>query len=313
VDADRRHQTVLRGVWPDRAIGELAAHQQTLVTHAQLRGLGVSASAISRALGRGRLHRVHRGVYSLVLPSVRPRRAPERAALLVHGAAAVLSHHTAASLHGLGGFVVPEVHVTLVGAERRALHVGIVIHRTEVLHPQERHRLNGLWVTSVARTVLDLCPHLDERPLELLFDEVLVHHKTSRSKLEEALERHPGRAGTARLRLLLDPERPTSWTRSPREERLFQMLRSAKVPMPETNVWLTANYRPDLLWREQRLIVEYDGQEWHMGRRRFHSDRTRHNDLSATEGYQVLHVTKEHTPESVLVWVVQALARGDRR
>ena len=85
------------------------------------------------------------------------------------------------------------------------------------------------------------------------------------------------------------------------------------MPSPESNVRLGPRYVPDLLWRAQRVIVEYDSEEHHMGRRPFHDDRTRHNDLTAADGYQVLHVTFEHMAEplKVLVWVVRALARAD--
>ena len=49
--------------WPDRAIARIAAGQRALITRAQLVELGAGLSAIEHALKRGRLHRVHQGIY----------------------------------------------------------------------------------------------------------------------------------------------------------------------------------------------------------------------------------------------------------
>jgi hypothetical protein len=299
--------------WPDAAVGWTAAGQRTLVTHAQLRDFGVSNSAIARAVARGRLYRVHRGVYSVVAGSVRPPFAAELAAVLAYGEGAVVSHSSALAVHGIrlaGVAPEPRVHVTLAGRATRTSHAGTVVHRTGVLHRDDRLHLNGLPVASVARIVIDLSPTLAVRQRELLIDQALGSRRTSRTKLSEALDRHPGRPGTPAIRALLDPSRPSSVTWSPPEEELRELITQAGLPNPESNVALTREYTPDLLWREQRVIVEYDSEKWHLGRRAFHADRTRHNELTATEGYQVLHVTDEHTPMQVLVWIVRALARS---
>ena len=68
--------------WPDRAIAAIAARQRTIVSHAQLRELGIRPSTIAAALARGRLHPVHQGIHSLVPASARPLLAAEHAALL---------------------------------------------------------------------------------------------------------------------------------------------------------------------------------------------------------------------------------------
>jgi predicted transcriptional regulator of viral defense system len=295
--------------WPDREIGELAGRQQTMVTAGQLRGFGLSRSAVTRALRRGRLHRVHRGVYSLVVPSARPALAAERAALLACGPSAVLSHHTAARMHGFRAARAPEVHVTVV-AQRR-VHPGLVVHRTNALDRAERTRAAGLPVTSVARTVIDLAPDLSLRGLEHLVDQAL--RKTSRTKLREATARHASRAGVARVARLLDPSRPSSDTWSKAEERLRQLIRRAEQPEPESNVPVGA-YVPDLLWRAERVIVEYDSEEFHSGPVAARWDAVRHNTLTAQRFY-VIHLTADDIlkhPERTLALIVTALARGGR-
>jgi very-short-patch-repair endonuclease len=295
--------------WPDRAVAELAGRQRTLITRRQLLVLGASSDAIDRALRRRRLHRVHQGVYSLVPAESRPQFAAEQAAVLACGPTAVLSRLSAARVHGLRlPAPTAAVHVTVTDSDRS--RPGIHIHTTSGLHPREHHRVQGLPVTSVARTLIDLAPLYSARQLAPLVDQAL--RLTSRTKLIVVLDRHPRRPGTPRLRRLLDPARPSEDTRSKAEARLLAAIRRAGLPMPEANVPI-GGYVADLLWREQRVIVEYDSEHYHSGPGVFHSDRARHNDLSAGAGYEVLHVTEEHLTrelERVIVWITQALTRA---
>jgi very-short-patch-repair endonuclease len=292
--------------WPDAAIAQLAGRARTMITREQLLGLGVRPATVGAALARGRLHRVHVAVYSLVLPAARPSGGAEEAAVLACGDTAALSHQTAARLHGLRIDAPRQVHLTVVGDRRRP---GIRVHRTLRWDRGEVVRVERLPVTSVARTVIDLSPFVSNRALEHLVDEAL--RRTSRPKLRAALDRHPGRPGTGRLRRLLDPTRPNSDTWSDPEEKLLLLVRRAGLPSPEANVPV-GRYFPDLLWREQRVIVEYDSDEFHSGERARVDDAARHNDLS-NDGFSVLHVTRRelsNQPERVLVWIGVALARA---
>jgi very-short-patch-repair endonuclease len=231
--------------------------------------------------------------------------------VLLHGAAAILSHETAARLHGLPiAGPTNTVHVTLVGKARRGCPGAILIHRVTAIHPQEHHRLRGLPVTSLARTVIDLSPGLAPRARERLVDEAIK--RTSETKLREALARHPGRPGTPAIRALLGGDRPSTLTWSVAEERLLTLIRTAGLPTPEVNIPLEHGYVPDLLWRAERVIVEFDSYTHHSGPAAFRDDRTRHNALTAL-GYQLLHVTWDQLtryPERVLVWIARALAAG---
>jgi very-short-patch-repair endonuclease len=295
--------------WPDRAIAGIAARQATMVSHEQLRSLGVAARTVSEALERGRVHPVHRGVYSLVPPQARPPHGAEWAALLACGTDAVLSHRTAAQLHGLPVAVGPLVEVTVRSGGRGRTRSGLRVHRTTTIGRLDLVRIGSLLVTSVPRTVVDLACELDDGALERLLDRALT--RTSRTRILEILDAHPRRGGAGRLRSLLDPERPSADTWSVAEARLLGLIRRAGLPMPEANVRI-GDYVPDLLWREQRLIVEFDSWTFHGGPRAFGRDRERHNTLLA-HGFQVLHVTWHQLtrePEKVLVWIATALARS---
>jgi very-short-patch-repair endonuclease len=157
--------------------------------------------------------------------------------------------------------------------------------------------------------VFALSSVLELRPLEHLVDEAI--RRAGRGRLQAMLSRHPGRPGSARLRRLMDPARPSSETWSAAEERLLRLIRRSGLPAPEHNVPI-GRYVPDLLWREQRVIVEYDSREYHSGDLARRRDSERHNEFTAA-GYRVLHVTWEQlsgAPERLLVLIATTLARA---
>ncbi len=70
-------------------------------------------------------------------------------------------------------------------------------------------------------------------------------------------------------------------------------------------------YEVDLLWREQRLIVEVDGYAFHSGRAAFERDRRRDVALQAA-GYRVVRVTwrqMTREPHAVVAMLATLLTR----
>jgi very-short-patch-repair endonuclease len=296
--------------WPHRDVAALAGRQATMITREQLIARGVASGSIGSGLDLGRLYRVHQGVYSIVPAGARPRLAAEQAALLACGETAVLSHRSAAWLHGLIDRRSNPIELTVVG-DRGRRRPGLVVHRARTMASGDLTRLGSLPATSIARTVLDLSPALEDVALEPMIDRAL--RVTSRSALLSTLSRAKGRPGAARVQALLDPARPSARTRSRAERRLLDLIRTSGLPAPECDVPLGDHGRiPDLLWREQKVIVEFDSWEYHSGPASFHDDRARHNELTA-QGYQIIHVTwrvLRDRPEQVLVWIAAALARS---
>lgn len=69
---------------------------------------------------------------------------------------------------------------------------------------------------------------------------------------------------------------------------------------------------PDMLFGKQRLVVEFDGEEYHTGHERYEADRRRLN-LFAAAGLRVLRFTWEaliHRPEADVTTVRAPLAAG---
>jgi predicted transcriptional regulator of viral defense system len=83
------------------ALAAIASRQNGVFSLAQLEDLGLSASAVRKRAATGRLHRVHRGVYTLTPAELPTRDGRFMAAVLACGPGAVLSRRSAAALHGL--------------------------------------------------------------------------------------------------------------------------------------------------------------------------------------------------------------------
>lgn len=291
----------------DRAIGELAVRQHCVATRRQLLALGMSPDAIDNRLRDCRLRPLYRGVY-LVGP-VPPPHARAMAAALACGDRAVLSHRSAAHLWGLLPYPAHErtPHVTIPdpNADPRR---GIRLHRVSHIGGREVTRRHRIPVVTPARALLDLAAIVDERELERAFAEALARRRVTRAAVEAVLVRNGRRAGTGALRTLMRADDPPPFTRSEAEERLLRLIRGSALPRPVVNARL-GPYEADFLWREQRLIVEVDGFQFHSSRQAFESDRRRDAELQA-RGYRVMRVTWRQIltdPEGVMARLTQAL------
>jgi very-short-patch-repair endonuclease len=296
--------------WPEREIGQIAARQRALITRSQLTSLGLSRAAIDHAIVRGRLHRRHHAVYSLVPFRALPPLATELAAILACGEGALLSHHSAAAVWGIRPSFDGLIHVTAIGRDAGRDRGGIRAHRVSSLDPRDIRRFQEIPITSPARALLDITPDLSDREVERALDEALIRRLVSHAAVKAVLAAYPNRRGVARLRALADPGRPTSETRSGGEEALLALLRRGDIPAPEVNA-LVGGYVADFVWREQQVIVELDGYDYHRGRAAFERDHER-DAVHDRMGFLVIRVTGRQLsrePEAILVRVATALAR----
>jgi very-short-patch-repair endonuclease len=291
---------------PEAAADAIAARQHGLVTRRQLLDAGVSTLVIDRRVQAGRLVPAFRGVYQV--GPLRSPRTREMAALLACGPEAVVSHESAGSLWELGGPRPPGrvVHIGLRRGKRRSRR-GIRLHGLPTLIDSDVSAVDGLRVTTATRTLLDMAVRWPSRTLERAVADALDRGLTTVDALRGMLARHPGRAGTRRLRLLLSSEGP-ALTRSELEALFLAKIRKAGVPSPRTNVRI-CDYEVDVFWPDARLVVELDGYEHHARRSAFEGDRIRDAELAA-RGIRVMRVTWHEltrAPEAVLVRLGGAL------
>lgn len=282
----------------------LATEHHGLVTRRQLLDAGHSRHVVDGRVKCGLLRRLHAGVYQL--GPVSAPRTRERAALLACGGG-VISHRSAAALWQL----LPEPHasdpvdVTLT-RRHRGVRPGITVHRAVPLE-DEIAALDGLRVTTVARTLLDL-GGISARDLERALGAGERLHADLRDQLTRLLARYPRRRGAGALRKLIADPGSSTFTRSHAEEKLLELVRAAALPRPELNVVLHG-FEVDCLWRDARLVVEVDGFAFHNSRHAFARDRRRDSVLIAA-GLRVLRLTWRqltHERDRTLAQIAQAL------
>jgi len=275
---------------PDRVIGDLADRQHGIVGRRQLLKLGLRAKVIEHRLEAGRLRPLHRGVYS-VGHRVVPPNGYFLAAVLACGPEATLSHRSAAALWGIRPTGQLRTEVTVPRSIRR--RDGIQLRRA-ALAADEQATVDGIPITSPARTLLDLAAVLDRPALRRAVNEAEVQRIFDGRAIAACLERNPRRPGAPALRAVLaslDPGRGV--TRSELENRFADVVDRYALPEPELNPDVQVpedSYEVDALWRPQRLIAELDGGATHSTRHQFERDRLRDTKL-ALAGWQVVRIT----------------------
>jgi hypothetical protein len=287
----------------DVAIGRLAERQHGVVSLPQLKRLGLGTDAVGKRVAAGRLTRIHRGVYA-VGHSRLTKRAYWMAAVLAYGAEARLSYRSAAALHGIRPDNRAKADVTVPSRSARS-RPGIDVHASMTLTEADVTKIDGIPCTTLARTLLDLAEVVDERAVERAVNQADVLRIFDLRAVEDALSRASGRRGAPVLkRVLSEYEGPTLTDRE-LEERFLALCRSASVPRPAVNEWITLDggiaYKADFLWRAERLIVETDGWGSHGTRKAFENDRRRDRRLSVA-GLTVVRFTwrdVDREPEEV--------------
>ena len=235
-----------------------------------------------------------------------------QAALLVLPGQAVLSDETAAVLLGLPAPRTSALHVSVpergVAVRRRGI-VGHVRHLAEA----EIGELSDLPVTTPERTFVDLAAKLPAGELLGFVDAALRSRLVTISELIEVVSRHAGCRGIARARRVLEYANPAA--ESPRESMIRWLLIEAGLPIPEVNVNIYDAFgvflaRADLLFRNARVIVEYDGDQHRTDRAQFVKDIQRTTRLAAA-GYLVLRFTGNDLMTRPR-WIVETVAAALR-
>jgi len=218
--------------------------------------LGVTDSQL-----RGRRFRpLFRGVY-MVREQALSFLVWVRAALVAAPADAVVSHHTAMAVWGLGLPGRHAIHVSTNQPLRRRVP-GIVCHRRK--HQIGSREIHGIKVTGPERTIVDLATRLPWHWYVVVAEWFVGRQLTTVVRLEEYLREHH-LDGVQRGRRLLH------WVRerveSPMETLVRLMILTARLPEPSCNVEIVDGEgrfvaRVDLAYPAWRVAIEYDGR-WH--------------------------------------------------
>jgi hypothetical protein len=237
----------------------LAGAQYGVVSRSQLLALGFSSDAIGHRLAKGRLHRVHRGVYAVGRPEL-TQAGIWMAAVLRCGPGAYLSHVPAAAHWGICRPPGGAVDISLIADVFRH-PPGIRVHRRPTLPPDDLSTHHSIPITSPTRTLIDLATILFARELEAAVNDADKLDLIDPEMLRAELEERKGEPGVRPLRTLLD-RHTFRLTDSELERRFLALVRRAGLPEPLTQRQIDG-FRVDFHWPDYRLIVETDGLRYH--------------------------------------------------
>ena len=275
----------------DRAVEALARRQHGTFHRSQVLELGGTAAMIDHRLSSGGWLKLVPGVYALAAQPFTWRRQVKAAQLSVRGAA--VSHRAAAVLHGVDGFRPGAIDLTAppdaAGRSRLA-----EVHRRKSFPTTV---VDGIVVTTLARTLVDLAAQLEPARYEATFDDLLVGRAVRLDQVVAEYERvapdRPRGSGLVAqvLRARSDGEAPAA---NELERALDGVMRDPRLPPSHRQApapwWPEGPHRVDRLIPSWRRIVEADGRRWHTRERDFERDRQR-DHLAQRHGFEVTRFT----------------------
>lgn len=277
----------------DRAANARASRQEGALSHSDASAAGLSDEQIHHRCAVGTWLRKVIGVYVVAGSPDTPRQRAWIAYLATLAAGGVLSFITAAALHGLLPYsAIP--HVTVPpGASGRCR--AAKVHRARIPARDCVWR-DGLRVTSVSRTIVDLAGVLDRATLEEVVDVALCRRLATRESILAALRRAGKRCrGATMLRAVLEVWSERIEPGSVAEVRVLRQLAELGVSGVVTQHEVYDELgrfvaRLDVADPERRFALEYDGVEPH-NPRHWDRDEPRYAALRAL-GWRVDGITK---------------------
>lgn len=231
-----------------------------LMRNAAIRG-GVHPDELRTALRRSELVPLQRGIYLGSGPASPVLRA-EAALLTVARPDAAASHMTAARVHGLAVPLGGPEHVTLPRRHRRPHRDRLRLH-TARLPDRDLEMVDGVPVTSIPRTLVDLCRELRRTDAVWAVERALAEGAVTSEELEAAALRLARTPGIIGAREWFRAARPLSG--SPLETEARLAIVDAGLPEPElqVEVQLGGGRRAflDLAYGELKIGIELDGRD----------------------------------------------------
>ena len=299
---------------PDPQIGAIARRQHGLITREQALTV-LPRWTLERRLSARTLEPVRRGVYRIA-------GAPDTweqqllAACLTAGAETCASFRSAAALHNLEGFGRDRLEITHFGS-RPSVVEGVDVHESTVFDRRHIGRVAGIPTTSIARTLCDLTAVAPRGVVERAVDEALRRRLVRIPEIARVatLLEGRGRRRCTVMRDVLERRQPGYEPGdSAPERRIADLLVRAGLPRPVHQHRVRIGnkvVRIDLCYPDQRIAIEYDGWEWHSGRRAFDEDRARANELVIL-GFSVLRFTSKSSDETIVDTVRAAIGRASQ-
>ncbi len=268
----------------------------------------VDSGALTERELRRSCTRIYRNVYQR-RGSILTARDRALAAWLWSGKKAVVAGNSAAALLG-AEWVDPHAPAELISARKRPPR--LIVTRNESLLAGEITAVNGVAVTSPARTAFDLGRRPGLVPAVIAVDSLARATGLAVGEVEPLTVAHGGARGMKQLRRVL--ALVDAGAESPQETRTRLVIVFAGLPRPRTqiavyNVWGAVIARIDMGWEQWRVGVEYDGaQHWT-------DPRIRANDIDRAaelerRGWRIIRVSADllrNRPDIVIARIRAAL------
>lgn len=270
-------------------------------------GDAVASGRLTRAELRHRYRAILRGIYL-------PKQVQPTLHMRIHGAmlaapTAVISGVAASAMHG-ALWVEDDVPIELIGRCRPQHGLRL---RYDTLAAGEVVDLDGVRVTTPARTAFDLGRRLDTGPAVARMDALMRARPYSIADVDLLAKVHRGVPGLPKLRKALPLV--DGGAESPRETWLRLLFVDAGLPKPVTQYVVRAENgryvrRLDMVWEEFKVAAEYDGQQHLTDRYQYAKDVWVNRELQRLN-WHVVHVIKEDRGDDIVAHVrATLLSRG---
>jgi len=245
----------------------------------------------------GRLVRIHAGVYAFGHLTL-TRDGWWHAALLVAGPTGVITARACCSIWN----VLPVEHgpVDIIAERRRGTTAPWLRVRRVSINEDEVTVRRGLRVTTPARAIVDLADLGSAHDVGTALDQCLRLGLFDRHVFDQAIDRASGRRGLKLLRPAMARLSGDTFL-SMTERRVRDELLDTDLPRPRVNEFIPRPgglpIRVDLLWVEERLVVELDGPQHQLPYQQ-EIDRERDAYLRRA-GYRVLRYPVERLDRDI--------------
>lgn len=246
-----------------------AAATHNAVSTQELLAVGLTRRQIQHLAATGFLFQQHRGVWSVGRPEL-DFSGNCRAAILACGPESAVSHISAGRWHGIRESA-GRIHVS--APRSRGSHGDLYVHRPRSLAPVDVLEQDGVTVTTVARTLLDMAPGHDAETVGRWIHNADVQEVLDLRAIHAVLGRNPTHRGGRVLGAALELE--VAITRTSLERAYLEIWRSLPLPRVETNWNVSSTDRweeCDFVCFELGLIIETDGGRYHRSRYRRRRD-----------------------------------------
>ncbi len=301
----------------DRKLAEYAATHHGVFSIDDALACGVPTKTIRGRLDAGRYLRLYPGVYAVAGSVDSPQRRM-CSAVKSFPLPAAISHTTAAALWGLTRSRTQRIEVVTTRWDR-AHRLGLTVHESLDLVPTDITKLDGVPVTTAARTVVDLGAS-NRWIVESALEQGIRKGLFTLDEVDAFVRRvaRRGRRGVGVIRPLLKARQQwDTTTESALEDEFRKLVTDWGLPTPKLQYEVRDELgilvsRADFAYPEQRILIELDSEAHHMDRMTFRRDRSKQN-RAVVLGWTVLRYTwwdVVEAPERVNLELMEALAQA---